>query len=401
MLDRTDVKFFKLAVQDNIRNETAVDISAMCPVCGDSHRGNKARLHLYTKGQQTLVNCFNGGCPVENRIVYTFLRDFFPEFLEAYKRETFGTRMQQLQEEFGTSNNKTTEITNAFANLGNSTEIKDDDFFTFNEGVVSKAAALPVSEDRTASSVFSNLKKEVTVENEVLLEPKKESAEFFYEGIEPKDKIETLALGRLFEQFEDSPAEEYLNSRLVGYNPEITGKYYYSPGNIQLDNDTLYVKESIIVPLYYKNRIYGFYSRRIKESGFFTFIWKNTGYKIWNYFNVKPKPVYVFEGIFDALSTNLDNVVASMGAKIPDERLRDLKDYCKEVIFVLDADRTGLMNSLDYVRKGCSVYIPPNRESKDMNDMLKSGASKQELSDLIINNVYKGILAEVKIKQLL
>lgn len=101
MLDRLDVKYFKLAVGfDSIGRENEVDITARCPVCGDSRsHKSKKRLHLYVKNSVTNVNCFNGDCPVHNKTMYSFLRDFFPALIGQYKKEQFGTTVEKLAQE--------------------------------------------------------------------------------------------------------------------------------------------------------------------------------------------------------------------------------------------------------------------------------------------------------------
>ena len=98
MLDRIDIKYFKLAVGlDSIGKETDVDISARCPICGDSRKNKKSkRLHLYNKGPVTNVNCFNGDCACQNKTVYSFLKDFFPSLLSQFKKEQFGNTVQKL-----------------------------------------------------------------------------------------------------------------------------------------------------------------------------------------------------------------------------------------------------------------------------------------------------------------
>ena len=56
-----------------------------------------------------------------------------------------------------------------------------------------------------------------------------------------------------------------------------------------------------------------------------------------------------------------------MGAKIPEERLKELK----KPIFVLDNDRTGILNSINYAERGYSVYVQPNEyKEKDMNELM-------------------------------
>lgn len=366
MLDRIDIKYFKLAVQEhNIHSEATVDITARCPVCGDSHRGNKARLHLYTKNNLTFVNCFNGGCPVENKTVFTFLRDFFPDLLSSYKRETFHLRMDNLKETF---NPKTDS---SFINLA-----KDSD-----------------------NNVFASLKKfEDPKDREVTEAPK----EIKNPKITSKANIKTLRINALLQEFENSPAEEYVKSRNVEYKPEKYGKFYYSPNNIELDETVLYIKNSVVIPLYYEDKIYGFYSRSIDKKDFYTFIWNEQGYKAWNYFNVKAnEPVYIFEGIFDALSSGLENIVASLGAKISDDYIKELKDNGCDVIFVLDSDKTGLNNSLRYTKQGYKVYVPPkDLKAKDINALRKT-MSTNEIKELILNNLYSGIRGTIKINQLL
>lgn len=374
MLDRIDIKYFKLQVsQSNIKSETQVDIQACCPVCGDSHSGRKARLHLYNKSNSkdlTFVNCFNGGCPVENRTMFTFLRDFFPELLPNYKRETFQDRMLDLKTEFsGTSKNT----------------FEDSSFISY------------IKDTSKVENAFGNIKRDNAQEPQ---EPKV--------TIQPKIKIETLQLQKVLKEFENTEAQEYLKSRGLEHN-EKYGEFYYSQNDLILDDETLKIQNSIIVPCYYNNEIYGFYSRNINKKQFYTFIWKNTGYKIWNYFNQEPnKRTYVFEGVFDQMSSHLDdnneaNIIASMGQKISDERIKDIQEFGCEVVFVLDQDKTGLLNALEYAKRGFSVYVPPNNyKGKDINTLkLEYNLKPSEMRDIIKNNIFKGIQAQIKIKQLL
>lgn len=378
MLDRIDIKFFKLAVgEENIHSETLVDVSARCPVCGDSHRGTKARLHLYAKNNLTFVNCFNGGCPVENKIPFTFFRDFFPELLSSYKRETFHLRLNDLKEEFGSKE----QDTSPFISLVSDSKQEPKEFEDVFASLGSKKP------EKT---------KEITgTKNPTCVENTKETIEVPFE-------LTTLRLETLLKTYENSRAQEYLESRGVTYEPQKHGRFYYSENNITLDDKVLYVKDSIVIPLYFKNEIYGFYSRSITQKDFYTFIFREQGFKAWNYFNLKKnEPVYVFEGIFDAMSSGLDNICASLGAKISDEMIKILEDNGSEVIFVLDSDKTGLMNSLEYSKRGYKVFVPPtNLLKKDINT-LRNTYSTEEIKDIIQNNLYSGVLGTVKINQLL
>lgn len=122
---------------------------------------------------------------------------------------------------------------------------------------------------------------------------------------------------------------------------------------------------------------------------------RNIGYKLWNWFNVKKdEPVYIFEGIFDAIAGGLKNSIALMGAKLPDARLKELS----KPVFVLDNDRTGLLNGISYSRKGCDIYVQPNTyPEKDMNELLLKNPDLN-IPGFIQENVFKGISAEVRLK---
>lgn len=327
MLDRIDIKYFKLAVgMDAIGKETMVDIAARCPICGDS-RSNKRmkRLHLYTKGTVTNVNCFNGDCPCHNKSFYSFLKEFFPALLNQYKRENFGNTMEKL--------------------------------------------AKGETED-----VFGSFKKE---------EPKKESEVLIHD------------LTQYLHKIEDHPeALEYLNGRGFNYKGQY-GQWYFGFQDLKIGEITYKITDAIVIPLYYNDQMYGFYSRSIKDKTFYTYMHDaNIGYKIWNWFNInKESPVFIYEGIFDAIAGGLPNSIALMGAKIPEERLNELK----HPVFVLDNDKTGLLNGLSYAKRA-QVYIQPDKyEEKDMNELMLNHP-EINVSDIIQSNLFSGISAEVRIK---
>lgn len=191
-------------------------------------------------------------------------------------------------------------------------------------------------------------------------------------------------------------ALEYLKNRGCDYKESKFGKWYFGNQDLKI-GETLYpITGSIIIPLYYNDQMYGFYSRSIYDKMFYTYNpEQNIGYKIWNWFNIdKNKPVYIYEAIFDAIAGELNNSIALMGAKIPDDRLNELK----YPVFVLDNDKTGLLNSLEYCRKGHQVYIQPDKyPEKDMNEFILN-YPEINVSDVIISNLYTGISAEVRIK---
>lgn len=218
----------------------------------------------------------------------------------------------------------------------------------------------------------------------------------------PKEKtsevsIVTVPLEPLLSPLEwNSEAVNYLNKRSISYNEESFGKWYYGTQDLEIDGTLYNIKDSIVIPLYYEEKIYGFYSRSINKKSFVTYNHpSNIGYKVWNWFNIKKdEPVYIFEGIFDAISSGKKNIIALMGAKIPDERLKELR----YPVFCLDNDKAGWQNSIHYATLGYNVYIQPdNVIEKDMNEILKNHP-EINISSLINDNVYTGLSAAIRLK---
>lgn len=357
MLDSIDVKYFKMCISGSeIGKDTHMDVSCRCPVCGDSTKNKRSkRLHLYSKNNETRVNCFNGDCPVENRTVYTFIRDFFPNYFENYKRETFHKRIDHLK-----------ELSNNYS-------------------------------DNDEGDVFSSIAQNLNEENEQKDENDKNVQSSI---IENNNNLMLFDLSEYFIDIDQSKrCIDYVNSRKITYDESKFGKWFYSENDMNI-NDVVYkTSNSLIIPLYFNDQMYGFYSRNIDNKLFATYMHENNvGFKIWNYFNIdKSKPVYIFEGIFDAIASGLDNVVALMGAKLPDERLKELE----HPIFVLDNDKTGIKNSINYAKLGYGVYVQPsNIKIKDMNDLLKQKDlfNIHDLSTLIKDNILFGMSAIVRLK---
>lgn len=304
MLKPVDVRYFKMAIgSDRIKHESSCDISARCPICGDSkHSKNKARLHLYEKNSVTLVNCFNE-CSCVNKPVWKFLKDYYPSLLSAYNRENFKEKIE---------------------------DIKNDDLSEL-------VGDLDISQDIQVTQTVYNFEK-------------------------PK------VLFDISSKFEKSQeAYDYVESRGLEWFPSL-GDIFVSRKALTIDGKFYNIKDFIIIPLYCGDKMYGFYSRSLKEHKFYTYIPdKNSGFKVWNLYNIdKSKPVYVFEGIFDALTAynnGFTNVVACMGAKLPIDMFKDCK-----LVFALDNDKTGLKNSLNYAKLGYDVVIYDN-DFKDLNEM--------------------------------
>ena len=325
-MDPIDIRFFKMAVGgDRIRQETPTDITARCPICGDSkYSKSKARLHLYEKNGLVLVNCFNE-CSVNNITMERFLKDFYPALLPSYKDE---------------------KGSNALASLKNF--MKTDISKTMSDGL----------SDFNFDDFYNKETKET-----------KENEETELLGIGKNPPI-LFDLTNNFKR-DDAKITKYCKERGIVYNSD----WKWLVGNdIIIDGKNFRINDYIVIPLYCGSKMYGFYSRSMKEHRFQAYMPdKNTGFKVWNLYNIDiTKPIYVFEGIFDALSvyqSGITNVIACLGATPPKDLLQGV-----DLVFCLDNDRTGYLNSIKYLKQGYKALIYPDSiKYKDTNDMLKAG----------------------------
>jgi hypothetical protein len=337
MLEQIDVKYFKLAVGlDSIGKVTDVDISARCPICSSDDRWKRSRrLHLYTKNGITNINCFSGDCSARNKTMYSFLRDLFPSLLTQYKKDNFSNTMESL------------------AKGG------DGDVF----------------------SSFKTEKLEDKPKPEILVDKPKE--------------VVTQDLSPFMTNISEVPrALEYLENRGIKYDKSLYGKWCFGYQDLMIGDIMYKITDSIVIPLYYEGEMYGFYSRSIVGKDFSTYMQDcNFGFKVWNWFNVdKSKPVYIFEAIYDAISSGLPNCIALLGANIPSERLKELK----EPVFVLDNDKSGFINSLEHCKKH-KVYVQPILyPEKDMNALMLN--HDINIPNLVKSNLFTGIMAKIKIE---
>lgn len=186
--------------------------------------------------------------------------------------------------------------------------------------------------------------------------------------------------------------KQYIEQRgITNYQPYV----FTARSNAFLDGKRFPIDGFIIIPLIKGNEIYGFYTRCIETKRFYTYIKPSyAGYKAWNIFNVDAEqPVYAFEGIFDALAAmqaGVTNCIALMGAKASENILK----MFPHLVFCLDNDRTGIINSLTYCKQH-RVVIWPYDEFKDANEMLNAGI---DLKDIITNNQLTGIRATIALK---
>lgn len=335
-LDEINVKFFELALPSgSLGRRTRQDYNARCPICGDGKNKNSKRFHLFTKTSfdYDLVKCFNGDCEYSSNM-YGFLRDYNPSLLHAYTQEMNGKKINHIQEFLQKE--------------------KDD------------------------------------------IEPVVETFEFDSTFRPPY----VFDVPNIFTPIRDgSYADDYLRTRGIlkedyKFFLEVKGNGVFKDDDKEKD-----LSGYIIIPLYFGKKLYGFTSRSTANKDFYTRIpEENVGWKVWNIFNVNfDEPLYIFEGVFDAMSIESKNVVACLGADFPDDILK----RAKQPIFVYDntaMDATGLKKSIKYSKLGYKVMVWPSVPFKDFNSILTKGGSRTQLQKFLDTNVYQGLSAQVRLK---
>jgi len=108
------------------------------------------------------------------------------------------------------------------------------------------------------------------------------------------------------------------------------------------------------------------------------------------------KPISIVEGPLDSLF--LDNCLAAAGAD-----LKNIKKSLPEeqITYIYDNEprnREIIKQMYSVINKGYSIVIwPDDLKEKDINDMILSGLTSEQISDIIINNTFNGLAATAKL----
>lgn len=353
-LDLIDIKYFKLAVNGPYR-ESQVDIAAKCPICGDSKfKKSVKRLHLYIKGETTLIHCFNGDCELNTqKSLYNFLKIYKQDLLFSYKNEKF---KNNINYNFQIEESKIDE--NMSSNWTQNFLIQKEQ---------------PFNQKEQKSSISNNL-----------------------------DNFKVYDVPKQLQKGNSIEIDKFLILRRLSLDLiKNFGDYYYANDNL-LINGTFYpIKGFLVLPFWYGEygkKMYGFNARSLKEKKFINAT-LNKNYGIWNFFNVDlNSPVFIFEAILDALSFNkmypkLTNIIALNTAHID---LNVLK-LIKQPVFCLDNDKVGIQKMIDYTNitpNANFLIYDENLKYKDFNEALQN-------NDIIKLKFEKGFKAKLLLKKLI
>ncbi len=175
------------------------------------------------------------------------------------------------------------------------------------------------------------------------------------------------------------------------------GFYFNKDIEVESNGKMHHYYNMLVMPFYYKEKIYGYQARSIKNKTFYTC--SSEGYKIYNLYNIdNSSRVYILESIMDSIF--VANSIAMVGASISQEHLEIINDP----VFVFDNDvsKDTLGRMIDIVEKGYKVVIwPPELKYKDVNEMIVNGYTKPKILKLINENIFEGVQAMIHLKVLM
>lgn len=198
---------------------------------------------------------------------------------------------------------------------------------------------------------------------------------------------------------ENPDAKKYLEDRKIDSDQFYFAKEFKTWANTQKEtfSETFPDESRIIIPMYDRNKtLIGFQGRSIgvSRNKYITVMISENSPKIYGLDKINPNQrVYVVEGPFD--STFIPNCIAMCGSDVNLSSL-NLEDYV--YIFDNEPRNTEIVNRISKViDKGDKVVIwPPNIIKKDINELILTNMTSDEIMETIENNTYSGLIAKLK-----
>ena len=235
--------------------------------------------------------------------------------------------------------------------------------------------------------------------------PKKEEVDF-----KPKfDKVEfdDLNLGMKISDLKDThPAKKFVLDRkiprdkldlLYCCNRFMTLVNRVKPGtfkNVTKDYPRL------IIPFYDESgKLFAFQGRAFgkEQPKYITIKLDESKQKVYGLERVNfLQPIKVVEGPLDSLF--LDNCLASAGADLKNVKKSLPEDQITYIYDNEPRNREIIKHMYSVIDKGYSLVIwPDDLKHKDINDMIISGLTSEQITDIIHNNTFSGLAATAKL----
>jgi transcriptional regulator NrdR family protein len=168
-------------------------------------------------------------------------------------------------------------------------------------------------------------------------------------------------------------------------------------GSFDIDKDLKENDPRLIIPFYNaKKDLIGFQGRALSESKirYITIKLDENAPKIFGLDRLKSGTTYVVEGPIDSMF--IDNSLATA-----DANLSSIEIDNKDLVLIYDNEPRNkdiVKQIAKAIKEQFQVVIwPATIESKDINEMILSGLTKQQLISIIKENTYSGLRAEMEL----
>lgn len=334
-----DLKWLnRLSINFELFRKLKPDVyNCRCYVCGDSKKNKRVcRMYFYVKGGRLLVCCHNCGYPNDNSAsFYKFVQTQFPVQFEDYKKEL-------LLENFQRSNDNTKKQE------------------PVQEKVIIKSNLLHITDLKKLCPQMDKLHDDNKAKQYMM-----------------NRRFTNNELKRLFYTSD-------FKSIVSRINPDASERL---PDN----------EERVLIPFInsdgYVEMVQG---RAIKDGGlkYISIKANDEITKIYGQYELdRSKTVYCVEGPIDSIF--VDNCIATCDANLTradaDVYIWDNQPRNKDIIKYMESA----------INSGKSLVIWPTspNQKQDINDIIKSGFTKEQLMNLIKKNTYSGLNAKLKFTQ--
>lgn len=221
-----------------------------------------------------------------------------------------------------------------------------------------------------------------------------------------KNKSPLLRIKKISQLKPDHPARLYVDDRKIPIKAHY--KIYYASKFVNWVNSIIPEKlgnmpehPRLVLPFINRsNELVGFSGRsfdpREKQRKYISIMLDKSASKVYNLNEIDfNKRYYIVEGPIDSLF--LDNAMAMAGADIDISILTNTKNCV--IIFDNEPRNSDIVRNIDKAidQKLSVVVWPDYLQEKDINDMVLSGRSPNEIKLLIDSCTYKGLSAKVEL----
>lgn len=186
-------------------------------------------------------------------------------------------------------------------------------------------------------------------------------------------------------------------SRLF-YTPEFMGWT-----NTQIPGKFIFTKDEprLIIPMLTRDGdLFAFQGRSLDPANKLRYITITLNYDYPKLFGLEQvdlsKKFYVLEGPIDSLF--IDNSIAMAGSDVEDNEFID-----SNAVFVMDnqpRNRDVIKKYRKLINKGHKIVVwPSNVEQKDVNDMVMSGMTREQVQKIIDDNTVQGLEALLRVNE--